>query len=331
MSRNIISRYLGPPSRVEKKVASMTDAEVEKLRAKVPDDPVKLPAGHLACEACGVAVPEAVVVSTVAGPSRGKRAVGSLQFARCAECKKAREVAEKYLIERPVLAARLGPELARERVETVLHALTVLEREPGPDLGLLLPRLVSAAAGMWFSSPLALTTGLCSPYPWAHVGTGQRAELRKAYAAVLADRLALSAPPVHIPCPTLGCVFCGVASVKRAAIDVARFGGIEAASRAVWREVNTRPSALGVKGPEPVWGHACPDCAHAIEQRGAIGFPARAQALVSFVARSSIKKAERLRREVEGDFPPTLPGWGALNLRPNSEPWAHLNKVIDRL
>ena len=35
----------------------MTEEEAEQLRSQVPDDPIRLPADHLACEGCGVAVP----------------------------------------------------------------------------------------------------------------------------------------------------------------------------------------------------------------------------------------------------------------------------------
>ncbi len=53
---------------------------------------------------------------------------------------------------------------------------------------------------------------------------------------------------------------------------------------------------------------------------------------MSFVARSSVPKAERLRSEIEGDFPPALPAWRAIpDARPSAQPWAHLRRVIDRL
>ncbi len=52
---------------------------------------------------------------------------------------------------------------------------------------------------------------------------------------------------------------------------------------------------------------------------------------MSFVARSSVPKAERLRSQIEGDFPPVLLGWGVLNRPPNRVPWGHLVKVLDNL
>ena len=49
------------------------------------------------------------------------------------------------------------------------------------------------------------------------------------------------------------------------------------------------------------------------------------------VARPGTVKSLRLRKLLKDDFPPALPAWGALNLRPSAEPWAHLRRVIDRL
>ena len=130
----------------------------------------------------------------------------------------------------------------------------------------------------------------------------------------------------------MGCLFCGVASVDRPAIEVAQHGGVETVRRAVWHEVNTNPKALGSNGPENVWGHLCPDCTRAIKDRGGIGWAARAQALVTFVSHQSIAKAQRLRSECEGDYPPVLPAWRVTpSAKPSAQPWEHLRRVIDRL
>jgi hypothetical protein len=253
------------------------------------------------------------------------------EFARCRSCEVIHQWATAYVEGRPSLAARLGPDIAVERIESVLVGLAVLGQPVPDDLGLVLPRLHPAAHALAFSNPLTLTTGMCSPRPWAHVTTGQRAALRKAYAESLRDRLALSSPPVPVPCPSGGCLLCGVASVERSAIEVARRGGVEAAG--VWTFWTVPPVALGGAGPDLIGGHTCPDCTRAIEEDGAVGWPARAQALVSHL--SSIgedKKADRLRRECEGDFPPRLPAWRAdPKARPSAQPWAHLRRVIDRL
>lgn len=161
----------------------------------------------------------------------------------------------------------------------------------------------------------------------------QRTRLRTAYAATLRDLLALSAPNVAVRCPSGACLLCGVASVNRAAFEVARRGGVEETALAVWRSVNTAPVALGGHGPNSITGHVCPACANAIDDAGSVGPSARGRAVVDHVRRTKgHQRADRLRSLLSDDFPPTLPGWGAVpGARPSAEPWAHLRRVIDRL
>lgn len=192
--------------------------------------------------------------------------------------------------------------------------------------------MLAAGSRVRFANPMTLTKNRCSPRPWAHVTLGQRAALRSAYADVLRDRLALNEPPVALRCPTRGCLLCGVRAVNRSAIEVARRGGREAAVAAVWRPLTVPPVALGGRGPEPVNGHLCPDCAEVVEEVGAVGPTARGRAVVAHVRRvAGVAKADRLSAMLDDDFPPTLPGWGALHLAPNQEPWSHLVRVVDRL
>lgn len=92
------------------------------------------------------------------------------------------------------------------------------------------------------------------------------------------------------------------------------------------------PVASGGRGSDHLYGYACPVCARAIEDAGVVGWPARAQAVASYVSRAvSVPKAERLRSMLTEDFPPHMPAWGALGLRPSAEPWAYFRRVIDRL
>lgn len=320
--------YSGPPPKAK--------ADTEALRRHVPDDPIPLPSGSLACCACGVAVrtTEAVTATEMEGRTPGGQLIITtpVGFARCPSCCLIHERAREYVEAHPAFAARVGPEIAVERVEAVLCGLAIIGQDEPSDLGLLLPRLHPAAHGVRFSNPVTLVRDHCSPYPWAFVSMTQRADLRRAYADALKDRLSLGQPAVPIRCPTGGCVFCGVASVPRSAIEVNRRGGVEAVAAMVWREVNTTPKALGTNGPERVLAHACPDCARSIEDRGGIGWPARAQALVNYLNRTEPKKARRLRVEVESDYPPVLPAWRVTpKARPSVEPWQHLRRLIDRL
>jgi hypothetical protein len=94
-------------------------------------------------------------------------------------------------------------------------------------------------------------------------------------------------------------------------------------------EVDTNPKALGSNGPERIIAHACPACAAAIEDAGAIGWVARAQAVVTFLGHVDPKKARRLRMLVEGAYPPLLPAWRATpRARPSGEPWSHLRRAV---
>ncbi len=312
---------------------TMTDEEAVAMRSQVPDNPVALPPDHLACEGCGVAV-DGPVTSVTPVPPKTQHTVPSapVSFSRCPQCTLLRDTADAYVSARPALAARLGEHIARERVSSVLFGLAILGKPVPDDLSGLLPRLHPAAHVVWFRSPSALSHDRCSPYPWAHVTLGQRAALRTAYAAVLRDRLALTQPPVAVACPSHGCLLCGVAAVRRSAIEVSRGGGESATVHTLWRAVTTLPTALGGQGPDHVFGHVCPACAEAIAEAGAVGPSARERAVVEHVrATLGDAKADRLRTLLTDDFPPSLPAWGAVTRPASATPWGHLRRVIQRL
>ena len=114
-------------------------------------------------------------------------------------------------------------------------------------------------------------------------------------------------------CPSRGCRLCGVDVIQVAAIEVVRWGGPEAAAIVAWRSVTTTASALGGRGPQGVRGHLCPQCSEAVRSEGAVGPSSRGRALVEYVRRSKgDPKATRLRLLSGDDFPPLIPGWGAL-------------------
>lgn len=94
------------------------------------------------------------------------------------------------------------------------------------------------------------------------------------------------------------------------------------------RRIPTELQSL--KGPERIWGHACPSCVAAIEEAGgAIDWLARAVAVVGYLSRTEPKKAKRLKAEVESDFPPILPAWRVIpKAQPSTEPWAHLRRAV---
>lgn len=315
------------PSRDKRRV--INEEETERLRARVPDDPIPLPIGHLACEACGVATP-VDVFAAVAEPSRAKPA----PFTLCDDCQALRQQAQEFADAHPVLKHRLGIPLALDRIEWTLRALAVIGRTTKTsDVPVMLTRLYGLGHNVGFRSRTERVRRECSPYPWAHVPLSDRAAIRAAYGAALRDRLALSAGPVAIACPSTACLMCGVSTITRSAIEVSRRGSVGATQLALWRAVTIDRTALGgAPCPKRVEGHVCPACTDAIDQVGGVGRRARTRAVVAYLSRSSPQTAERLRSMSAGDFPPTLPAWGARTEPrvPNESPWDHLAGLLGR-
>jgi hypothetical protein len=274
------------------------------------------------------------------------------------------------LAEHPRVRDRLGgADAALHRVESALYALAVLGRPVPPpgrpmapeELGALLRHLSApGAAARWLLrfTPIRARDarpGTCSPRPWAHVRLSLRATLREGYAAVLRERVTLSAPPLRIPPPALtprdlagspgteavaalgACLLCGIAAVTLPAAHVAREGGRAAAASSVWRLLAASPATLGGRAvPARVVGHTCPDCTEALRSAGAVGHEAILRAVVAHLTRTGRDDdADRLTLTASGAYSvPGLVGWGALahsahrrekvQPPPNAKPWAHL-------
>lgn len=322
----------------------MTEADVDRLRKQVPDDPVRRRKGQLACEGCGIAVEGATEVRTapVGGAPLGGRVQAlrkeapdplSVHYTRCEVCCAVHERAVAYVAAHKGLAGRWGDLGATERVEGVLYALAVIDQEPPDDLAFVLGRMMLPAMRVRFFQPDTATVGVCNPRPFAHVGMSLRAELRSSYAASLRDRLAKSAPPVVLPCPTVACMLCGITTVTRSAAEVSSQGGREAAAAIAWQRQTTTPKGLGTGGPGLVVGHLCPTCARVIDDVGAFGQTAMGWAVQNYLERSEDPRAARFRQAMGQDFPPRLRAWRGMPAPriPNAEPWGHLRKVLDRL
>lgn len=306
----------------------MTDQDAERLRALVPDDPVRLPDGHLPCEACGIAVP-VDVFAEVLGTKKARRA----PYAQCRDCQLLHQQAVEFAHQHPFLNSRLGVPVVVDRIEWTLWALAVIGQTMRPgDVGVMLTRLYGLGQKASFRGSAERARRECSPYAWAHVGLSERAALRAAFGAALRDRLALRQEPVVIACPSTACLMCGIATITRPAIEVSRRGSVGATQLATWRAVLVdRTSLGGPPRPERVEGHVCPDCTAAIDEVGGVGWRARARAVVSYVGHSAPLKAKRLRLMIDGDFPPALPAWGVSGQPPSAEPWAHLRRAIEHL
>ena len=362
MSTNV-SKWEGAKQRK----VTLTGEEAARLRSMVGDDPIPTPQDQIPCESCGVGVPDlspppvgdcswcgyqfpvgrdggiSAHDTTLADGSgtqcpgsdrpRGDKGQGDPygeRYGLCDPCTAIRERAEHYVTEHPLLARQIGPQLAQERIEGVLHGLDLLGQEVNVDLGLLLNRMTVATHGLGFRKPFT-TSARCNSRPWDHVTPSQRANLGKAYADVLRDRILLNKPPVDIACPSIACAFCGVPSFKVAAIALG--------STKVWQQIDVLSQSLGGPDrPDLIRCHVCPPCDAAIDQAHSVGPTAREIAVLVHVERISKEKADLLRRRLidnpmSDDFPPSLPGWRALPVPrvPNAEPWGHLRRLIESL
>lgn len=307
-----VTTYAGPEPKV--------GLDPDTLRTMVPDDPIPLPVGHLACEVCGVAVPVDVFAEVVE-PRKTRRA----PYSRCPDCRALHQRAVNLAEEHPFLYSRLGVPVVVDRIEWTLWGLAVIGQTLRPgDVGVMLTRLYGLGQKASFRGSTERARRECSPYAWAHVGLSERAALRAAFGAALRDRLALRQEPLVISCPSNACLMCGVPEITYPAIGVSRRGGVGATQLALWRAVTVNRTALGgTPSPERVEGYVCPACAQAIDETGGIGWRARAAAVLAHVSRTSpLQEAERLRSMLESDFPPRLPAWGASHRVPCPKPWA---------
>jgi hypothetical protein len=300
---NAPTKYAGGP--VKDRV------DIERLRRSMPDDPIKLPSGLLACEGCGVGFAGEAVDSLPLDD--GGRLVA--QYTRCPDCQ------------------RLHDHAAGERhVLNVLYALSAVGMSAPEDPGPLISWLRLVGSAVPWADPQAPSRDRCNPYPWAHVSLGQRAQIKEAYLLAMQSRVRVGAPPVALRPPWgRACLFCGVGSLPMAPMEVVRRGGRETATWAVWREVLVQPTALGGHGPDQVDGFLCPPCSEACDSVGAVGVRARARAFEQYVrAHRSEKEADRVRSMLDQYDQIVLPGWHALGTPlPNPEPWAHISVPED--
>lgn len=326
---------------------------IDTLRRQVGDDPTHLPAGHHACQHCGIAVEDddreltTVTALGAAGhpplpavdgpPAR----VYSFEFATCDDCQARTRVAEQIVAKYPSLPARLGPAGAQQRVENALHGLAALGAAlPDPQssspaaLRSLLARMGAIGGVVWsgnYAPVASMPAGRCAPRPWAGVSSSARLALRAAYAAVLADRVAESQPVRRIvpPAPAVACLFCGAGHVERSAADVSAMDGLANAQRELWTAVGADSHALGgPSSPQPLTGYTCPPCSEAVERVGSVGQTAMERAMVAYLR--SVDRGHDADVVARGDV--RVVAWGALawsarrrnvTFGANTSPWDH--------
>ncbi len=305
-----------------------------------------LPADHVACLGCGVAVPtpdepvhadvlpHGALPGVVPPPHAPVRRVS---FGRCAPCQAIHDRARQMVADRPRLAAALGPDTAVHRVECGLLALdavgaTAPASADADDLVRLLAPVGASVRWLARLSPAPqpgtqITT--CTTARWSHLSPEERQRCRTAQAATLRARVARSSPPVSIgppkDCRHPGCLMCGVAAVRVAAVQVEREGGPQVSARTVWRSITTANRLGGRPGPDLLRGYLCPACSDAVDAVGAVGPTAMERAVVAHLGLSA-----------KGPVPPVLDGlvgWAGLpgDPPPNAQPWDHcdLSRVVE--
>ena len=326
-------------------------------RLGLADDPILLDPGSIACCMCGIGVsePTSTFEATpigVAGqpgesPGSAPRRLPTFVFTRCPECQARHDLAVHLVDRFGRIAASLGPDSAAHKIELGLIGLAVLghERAVPTDEGgcwRLLRHLVLAGGACRFQNryvPVIMPgarPGMCSPSPWSHVRHAEREAASTAFGRILAERKAISLPPVQIQIPTPvlagtdvplpgGCLSCGLASTLVPASEVAVLGGPRAAQQR-WRPLSADPTSLGgPAAPSRLSGHLCPVCASVLDRVGAVG---QRFLRASLAAHGHPDLAERLMLDdVE------ITGWGGAVYsamrrgrtvpRANRTPWEH--------
>ncbi len=291
-----------------------TDTPIQALPLGI----AALPEGKIACARCGTptdgpGTPYRVLSRQVALPRGLTRTEAmpdgaSVRLGDCSECAAVTSAAAAIVADNPWMASHIGSP-AQHQVACALDALRVIGA-PMPvgirdDVAWDLLRLTTLGSAARWASRFAPVTEAgaredrAASEPWLFVGLELRAEIQHAYVAWLARRR----PPRPVPCPSGGCMLCGVASV------LARHGDKP------WRATSANASVLGGGGGS-IAGHLCPTCQTAQDEAGSHMLDA------AVLAVADPDRAFRRKRPE----PPRLDGlvaWALLSEAPNDEPFQH--------
>ncbi|KAB2806927.1 hypothetical protein F9L07_28235 [Pimelobacter simplex] len=305
------TKYVGPePGKLD----------ADALRRTVPDDPIKLPKGLLACEGCGIAhdgpailaIPRSRTYVNAKGEAVEKP-IAPLEYTRCPDCTRLNDVAG-----------------GDERTRNSLYALAVVQ-VPAPEDPTPLVQWMGTIGGLvsWLN-PGEPSAEHCNPYPWAHVSLGHRRKIKEAYLLAMRSRIDIKAAPLDLPPPWGGaCLFCGIGTVPMAPLEVARRGGREYAAQMIWQGVTAQAKAFGAKGREILDGFVCPTCAEVGNREVSVS-RACAKAFEEHAQRNGIRVPTDLFNLYENGHPVVVPGWASLGrITPNAEPWQHVTLVIE--
>lgn len=357
---DIVNRNLLAVGRMTDPTGTMSEAEAARLRDHVPDDPVSLPKGKIACAMCGITVdyPKTraalIKVPRFAAKTNDKAGahLGNTLLSRCATCQDRRQLALRIAADHPAAGAQLGGVVV-DVIENVLVALVVLGKPlPTPDisyaeLGSMIRTLSTAGRTATWRSIAADRPGQCSRRAYGHVRQATRTILTRAYMDFFAESLKMRRPPVAVPPPPArsgeikingGCLMCGIGSVPVNALRVHRLGGPAGAAQTVWRQVEgIAPTSIGGPGtPDRLSGAVCPDCSDAVSSAGGVGVSALEISLARHLERLGDDGTAAVVRAGEW----RVIGWGGLVARaraanrpdpaPSKEPWGHVTLDVPR-
>lgn len=309
-----------------------------------------MPEGARACGRCGIPVAPGEDHGDVVADPGGQRTIvrggdvlrvgadrSPVLFATCQTCADREREAGRIMRAHPALAERIGPTVARDRLASALDAFAAVgaaipyEEMTGDAMltrFILDTMSVPGAAAQWVSAYRVgeVTDDQCAGVPFAGATPEVRAVVRQRVGAVLAYRVATSAPPVELRAPDRKpCMFFGLDTVSMPAHRVVALGGSDAAQAAAWTPRTGTLNTLGRPGRRQIAGHLCPPCSRAADHAGALGVAAMSRALADHLrATGQTEAARSLDYAVRAESVTGLIGHAALGIRANRTAWAHV-------
>lgn len=283
----------------------------------------------LPCGTCGVQVHNPAETYTVKSTGRESTIEGRTmtvphfggerrphELATCKTCAEFQDQADKITAQHP------GAERTSVAAQVRTCAAAIDALGLGADylpparskraLRRLLAHMLPVTGGLLYSDMLTPTIRRESTeHPgaarWEHITEDHHQRIRAAYGAMLKATLETRAP---VPCPSGGCLFCGLGSLPAKPSQAPQ----------VWQEVSTTRGSLGArrKRSQRVTGHLCPDCYQAREDAGAWGPTAIETAVFQYLVYTPGLNRPELN----------APAWGVLDdAEPNATPWEHLGDL----
>lgn len=226
----------------------------------------------VACQICGGRTDKNVSVREAYNYNGSRNAQHEFRIGLCPDC-------ERFEVLRPGSAVRAALALIGKPIDQ--------DREFAPIL---------AEAGVEATQAIFELTGQPKQgpvKPWSFVTKDFKSQLRACYAILLEDRIEAGEPPLPEPPPFgLACIACGLGEQVEP-----------------WRGP-IRSHTL-TRGPDPVEGYACSQCAAVLESVGSVGPTWLEKACLTSFG----------REWKQGITLPGLKPWVATGLRPGTQRW----------